>query len=190
MPRAQIAMRIACGRTMIAAVVLATTGASGYAQSPEVREAEAREETTLAAGVKRTNELCGSRIAAAFDWRAPVPAGRLTETKPGALAHQCDEALEWVRKLCRNHPSSDRQAVATEITLILCSFGSKPPYVCGPHAGTPNGHRRIAILRSPTSLQSKLTAKPHHVSAAPPQQRRFLSRCSMDWKAGPHTAIC
>jgi hypothetical protein len=120
-------MRIGCCRAMIAAVVL-VAGGSAYAQSPEVREAEAREETALAAGVKRTNELCGARITVTFDWPALVPTGRLTETKPGALARQCDEALEGIRKLCRSHPS-ERQAAATQITRMVCSFGSKSPAV-------------------------------------------------------------
>jgi len=110
------------------AVIMVVAGASAHTQSPQVREAQAREETALAAGVTRTNELCGSQIAAAFDWRALVPAGRLMETKPGTLAQKCDEALEGVRKLCRAHPS-ESQAVATEITRMVCSFGSKTPAV-------------------------------------------------------------
>ncbi len=120
-------MRSAGCRAVIAAVAL-VGGASAYAQSPEVREAAAREETALAAGVKRTNELCGARIAATFDWHALVPVGRLAETKPGTLANRCEEALEGIRKLCRAHPS-ERQAVATEISRLVCSFGSKPPFV-------------------------------------------------------------
>jgi hypothetical protein len=75
-------MRTACSRAMIAAVLL-VAGASAYAQSPEVREAEAREATALAAGVKRTNELCGARIAATVDWRALVPTGSITKNQAG-----------------------------------------------------------------------------------------------------------
>lgn len=126
-PERRTEMRIACRGALIATVVL-VAGAGAYAQSPEVGEVKAREETALAAGAKRTNELCDSRIAATFDWRALVPAGRLTQTKPGALAHQCDEALEGVRKLCRAHPS-ERRAVAAEIMRMVCSFGSKTPAV-------------------------------------------------------------
>ena len=101
----------------LVAVLFVTCAVAAVAQSRQMKE---REERALVVDIAETNKLCGSKIAANYEWGSVTSRSDFERAGTGTTRRYCDEALKSIRLICST--PSDREAVSTQIRRVKCGF--------------------------------------------------------------------
>ena len=99
--------------------VLAAIGIAGAgAQSLKIRQRMLSETADLVKDADYTNTVCGTALAAKFDWSG-APAEDLLKYSPESF---CNAALEGIQRVCSDAIGKD--AVRQKIKSVTCGFGT------------------------------------------------------------------
>jgi hypothetical protein len=111
-------MRVALSIGAISAIAIAGVGQAS-AQSLEIRQIRANQETLLLKRVEQANDACRSELKAKFDWTGVQDA----DLKRSSAANECGDILYSVGAVC-GRPGG-REAVRSQIRTVVCGFATE-----------------------------------------------------------------
>jgi len=111
-------MRVAFSIGALAILVVADVG-QAFAQSLEIRQIRANQESLLVRRVEQTNDACRSELTAKFDWTGAQEA----DLKRSSAANECGDILFSIGQVC-SRPGG-KEAVRNQIRTVVCGFGTE-----------------------------------------------------------------
>src|SRR5215510_12092989 len=111
-------MRVAFLIGALAILVVADVE-QAFAQSLEIRQIRANQESLLVRRVEQTNDACRSELTAKFDWTGAQEA----DLKRSSAANECGDILFSIGQVC-SRPGG-KEAVRNQIRTVVCGFGTE-----------------------------------------------------------------
>ena len=111
-------MKLALSISAIAVLAVAGVG-QVFAQSLEMRQIRAHQETLLVKRVDQANDACRSDLKAKFDWTGAQDA----DLKRSSAANECSDILFSIGQVC-SRPGG-REAVKSQIRTVVCGFATE-----------------------------------------------------------------
>ena len=108
------------GYAIVGALALAAATSAVQAQSLEMKKFQAAQQADLDKAVALTNQRCGTKITAGFDWKTFDDPDLM---KKGATAW-CTAALDAIEDLCAD--SIGKEAIQTKVKSLTCAGAAAP----------------------------------------------------------------
>lgn len=108
------------GYSFVGALALAAATSPVQAQSLEVKKFQATQQADLDKALALTNQRCGTKIVAGFDWKTFDDPDLL---KKGATAY-CVAALDAIEDLCSE--AIGKEAIQSKVKALTCAGAATP----------------------------------------------------------------
>jgi hypothetical protein len=106
--------------SLAAAVALFALAAPAQAQSLEMRKFQAAQQTDLETALALTNQRCGTKITAGFDWKTFDDPDLAKKN----VVPFCTAALDAIEDLCSD--AIGKEAIQSKVKSLSCAGAAEP----------------------------------------------------------------